>query len=498
MAQADFQVATLPSGKSLKVHTHLFINNEFVPGNGPLIETINPTTEEVIVKVHSASEEDVDAAVAAANKAFKDVWRKVPAADRGLLLNKLADLMERDKDELATLEALDNGKAFHIARDEDIAGSIGCFRYFAGWADKIHGNTIETTFDKVCYTRLEPIGTVGAITPWNYSIMMPAWKLAPALAAGNTIVLKTSEITPLGMLKVAELIAEAGFPPGVVNIITGYGHITGNRLTTHPGIHKMAFTGSTATGRRVMDGSVKSNLKKVQLELGGKSAQIVCADADLQNAAVQSCAGIFNNHGQSCNAGTRILVQESVFDKFIELFIAQAKKIKVGDPFDPEVSQGPQINKAQFDKILDYIEIGQKEGAKLALGGKRIGNKGYFVEPTVFVGCNNNMRVMREEIFGPVVCISTFKTVEEAIEIANDSDYGLAGGVYTTNIETGLIVSNELEAGTIWVNCYDVFDQSTPFGGYKQSGFGKELGLDSLKEYSNVKSVKILLTSRLP
>ncbi|CAO3620104.1 unnamed protein product [Cunninghamella echinulata] len=497
MAQADFQVATLPSGKSLKVHTHLFINNEFVPGNGPLIETINPTTEEVIVKVHSASEEDVDAAVAAANKAFKDVWRKVPAADRGLLLNKLADLMERDKDELATLEALDNGKAFHIARDEDIAGSIGCFRYFAGWADKIHGNTIETTFDKVCYTRLEPIGTVGAITPWNYSIMMPAWKLAPALAAGNTIVLKTSEITPLGMLKVAELIAEAGFPPGVVNIITGYGHITGNRLTTHPGIHKMAFTGSTATGRRVMDGSVKSNLKKVQLELGGKSAQIVCADADLQNAAVQSCAGIFNNHGQSCNAGTRILVQESVFDKFIELFIAQAKKIKVGDPFDPEVSQGPQINKAQFDKILDYIEIGQKEGAKLALGGKRIGNKGYFVEPTVFVGCNNNMRVMREEIFGPVVCISTFKTVEEAIEIANDSDYGLAGGVYTTNIETGLIVSNELEAGTIWVNCYDVFDQSTPFGGYKQSGFGKELGLDSLKEYSNVKSVKILLTSRL-
>ncbi|KAI9301374.1 aldehyde dehydrogenase domain-containing protein [Cunninghamella echinulata] len=497
MAQADFQVATLPNGKTLKVHTHLFINNEFVPGKGPLIETINPTTEEVIVKVHSASEEDVDAAVAAANKAFKDVWRKVPAADRGLLLNKLADLMERDRDELATLEALDNGKAFHIARDEDIAGSIGCFRYFAGWADKIHGNTIETTFDKVCYTRLEPIGTVGAITPWNYSIMMPAWKLAPALAAGNTIVLKTSEITPLGMLKVAELIAEAGFPPGVVNIITGYGHITGNRLTTHPGIHKMAFTGSTATGRRVMDGSVKSNLKKVQLELGGKSAQIVCADADLQNAAVQSCAGIFNNHGQSCNAGTRILVQESVFDKFIELFVAQAKKIKVGDPFDPEVSQGPQINKAQFDKILDYIEIGKKEGAKLALGGKRIGNKGYFVEPTVFVGCNNNMRVMREEIFGPVVCISTFKTVEEAIEIANDSDYGLAGGVYTTNIETGLIVSNELEAGTIWVNCYDVFDQSTPFGGYKQSGFGKELGLDSLKEYSNVKSVKIQLTSRL-
>lgn len=287
------------------------------------------------------------------------------------------------------------------------------------------------------------------------------------------------------------------FYQGVVNIITGYGHITGNRLTGHPGVHKMAFTGSTLTGRRVLDGSAKSNLKKVQLELGGKSAQIVCADADLQNAAVNSCAGIFNNHGQSCNAGTRILVQESIFDKFMELFIAEAKKIKVGDPFDPEVTQGPQINKAQFEKILSYIEIGQKEGATLALGGKRVGNKGYFIEPTVFTNCHNKMRVASEEIFGPVVVIIKFNTIEEAIEIANDSEYGLAGGVYTTNIETGLIVSNELEAGTIWVNTYDVFDQSTPFGGYKQSGFGKELGLDSLKEYSNIKSVKIQLTSRL-
>lgn len=497
MAQVDIQSISLPNGKPLNVHTHLFINGQFVAGRGPLIETINPTTEEVICKVHSASEEDVDAAVEAANKAFKNVWKKVAAAERGRLLNKLADLMERDKEELATLEALDNGKSYVIARDVDITDSIGCFRYFAGWADKIHGHTIETTYDKVCYTRHEPIGTVAAITPWNYSIMMPAWKLAPALAAGNTIVLKTSEITPLGMLKVAELINEAGFPPGVVNIITGYGHITGNRLTGHPGVHKMAFTGSTLTGRRVLDGSAKSNLKKVQLELGGKSAQIVCADADLQNAAVNSCAGIFNNHGQSCNAGTRILVQESIFDKFMELFIAEAKKIKVGDPFDPEVTQGPQINKAQFEKILSYIEIGQKEGATLALGGKRVGNKGYFIEPTVFTNCHNKMRVASEEIFGPVVVIIKFNTIEEAIEIANDSEYGLAGGVYTTNIETGLIVSNELEAGTIWVNTYDVFDQSTPFGGYKQSGFGKELGLDSLKEYSNIKSVKIQLTSRL-
>ncbi|CAO3596904.1 unnamed protein product [Absidia cylindrospora] len=497
MSQADIQTATLSNGNSLKVHTQLFINNKFVPGNGPLIETINPVNEQVICKVHSANEKDVDAAVEAANVAFKNVWSKLPAAQRGRYLNILADLMERDKDELATLEALDNGKSFVVARDVDITDAIGCFRYFAGWADKIHGHTIETTYDKMCYTRHEPIGTVAAITPWNYSVMMPAWKLAPALAAGNTIILKTSEVTPLAMLKVAELIVEAGFPAGVVNIITGYGHTAGAHLTGHHGVHKMAFTGSTETGRRVMDGSAKSNIKKVQLELGGKSAQIVMKDADLQNAAVQSCGGIFNNHGQSCNAGSRILVHEDVHDKFLELFVAEAKKIKVGDPFDPEVTQGPQINKAQFEKILSYIDIGKNEGAKLVHGGRRLGNKGYFIEPTVFTGCNNNMRVMREEIFGPVVAIATFKTTEEAIEIANDSDYGLAGGVYTTNIDTGIIVSNSLEAGTIWVNCYDVFDQSTPFGGYKQSGFGKELGLDSLKEYSHIKSVKIQLVSRL-
>ncbi|ORZ19809.1 aldehyde dehydrogenase domain-containing protein [Absidia repens] len=497
MSQADIQTATLSNGNSLKVHTQLFINNKFVPGNGPLIETINPVNEEVICKVHSANEKDVDAAVEAANVAFKNVWSKLPAAQRGRYLNILADLMERDKDELATLEALDNGKSFVVARDVDITDAIGCFRYFAGWADKIHGHTIETTYDKMCYTRHEPIGTVAAITPWNYSVMMPAWKLAPALAAGNTIILKTSEVTPLAMLKVAELIVEAGFPAGVVNIITGYGHTAGAHLTGHHGVHKMAFTGSTETGRRVMDGSAKSNIKKVQLELGGKSAQLVMKDADLQNAAVQSCGGIFNNHGQSCNAGSRILVHEDVHDKFLELFIAEAKKIKVGDPFDPEVTQGPQINKAQFEKILSYIDIGKNEGAKLVHGGRRLGNKGYFIEPTVFTGCNNNMRVMREEIFGPVVAIATFKTTEEAIEIANDSDYGLAGGVYTTDIDTGIIVSNSLEAGTIWVNCYDVFDQSTPFGGYKQSGFGKELGLDSLKEYSHIKSVKIQLVSRL-
>ncbi|KAL1926863.1 hypothetical protein VTP01DRAFT_5193 [Rhizomucor pusillus] len=495
MTQPDIQTIQLPNGTKLDVHTYLFINNEFVPGHGPLIETINPATEQVICKVHSADEKDIDAAVDAANKCFDETWRKVAPAERARLINKLADLMERDKDELATLDALDNGKSFVVARDIDITDSIACYRYFAGWADKIHGKTIDTTFDKWCYTRHEPLGVVGAIIPWNYPIMMGAWKFAPALAAGNCIVMKTSELTPLSAYKFAALVKEAGFPAGVVNIITGYGASVGDYLAKHPGINKMAFTGSTVTGRKVMESSSVSNLKKLQLELGGKSAQIVCADADLENAAVHACGGIFNNHGQSCNAGSRIIVQESVLDKFLELFVKHTKEIKVGDPFDPEVTQGPQISKGQFDKIMGYIELGQKEGATLYHGGKRLFDKGYYIEPTIFTNCKNNMRIMQEEIFGPVVAIATFKTIDEAIKIANDTQYGLAGGVYTTSLDTAIKVSNEMKAGTVWVNCYDIFDQSTPFGGYKMSGFGKELGKYALQEYSSVKSVKIQLSN---
>lgn len=280
-----------------------------------------------------------------------------------------------------------------------------------------------------------------------------------------------------------------------MNIITGYGHTTGDYLSKHPGISKMAFTGSTVTGRKIMAASSSSNLKKLQLELGGKSAQIVCADADLENAAAQACSGIFNNHGQSCNAGSRIFVQEEVLDKFMELFVKHTKEIKLGDPFAEDTFQGPQISKAQFDKIMGYIELGQKEGATLYYGGKRWGEKGYYIEPTIFTNCKNSMRIMQEEIFGPVVAISTFKTIDEAIELANDSDYGLAGGVYTTNLDTAIKVSSELKAGTVWVNCFDVFDQSTPFGGYKQSGFGKELGKYALQEYTQVKVVKMKLSN---
>ncbi|KAJ8658977.1 hypothetical protein O0I10_005359 [Lichtheimia ornata] len=496
--QPDLQTVRLSNGKPITVHTQLFINNEFVPGHGPLIETINPATEEVICSVHSADAQDVDAAVAAANKCYNETWRKVAPAERGRLINKLADLMERDKDELATLDALDNGKAFTVARDVDITDSIACFRYFAGWADKIHGKTIDTTHDKWCYTRHEPLGVVGAVIPWNYPTMMAAWKFAPALATGNCVVMKTSEVTPLPLYKFAALCKEAGFPAGVVNVITGYGHTTGAFLSAHKGVSKMAFTGSTMTGRKIMEASSGSNLKKLQLELGGKSAQIVCADADLEQAAEWSAGGIFNNHGQSCNAGSRILVHESIHDKFVDQFIQATKNmVKIGDPFDEDTFQGPQINKAQFEKILGYIEIGQKEGAVIAHGGKRWGNKGYYIEPTVFINVNNNMRISREEIFGPVVVIIKFKTIDEAIDIANDSDYGLAGGVYTQNLDTALKVTSEIKTGTMWVNCFDVFDQSTPFGGYKQSGFGKELGKYALQEYTQVKVVKILMSSKI-
>ncbi|KAG0173492.1 aldehyde dehydrogenase (NAD(P)(+)) ald5 [Apophysomyces sp. BC1034] len=493
MTIPDIQTVRLSDSKEIEVHTGLFINNEFVVGHGPMIDNINPATEDVICAVHSANEQDIDAAVQAASNAFKHTWRKMAPAERGRLIYKLADLMERDKEELATLDALDNGKSYVLARDIDITDSIACYRYFAGWADKIHGKVIDTTFDKMCYTRHEPLGVVGAVIPWNYPTMMAAWKFAPALAAGNAIVMKTSEITPLSSYKFAELVKEAGFPPGVVNIITGYGHTTGAYLSNHPGISKMAFTGSTSTGRKIMESSSKSNLKKLQLELGGKSAQIVCADADLKLAAEQAAGGIFNNHGQNCNAGSRILVQESVHDAFVQHFVEYTKTYKLGDPFDKDTIVGPLINKAQFDKVLGYISLGQEEGAKIAYGGKRWGSKGYFVEPTVITQCKNNMRIMQEEIFGPVVGIATFSTIDEAIEMANDSEYGLAGGVYTTSLDTAIKVSNELQAGTVWVNCFDVFDQSTPFGGYKQSGFGKELGKYALQEYTQVKAVKIQL-----
>ncbi|CAG8721938.1 6365_t:CDS:2, partial [Gigaspora rosea] len=416
--------------------------------------TINPATGQAITSVIEANEKDVDIAVEAATKAFNEKWINVDGQERGRLINKLADLIERDLDELAALEALDNGKAYTIAKSGDLPLTVAVFRYFAGWCDKIHGKVIETQGDKFCYTRHEPIGVCGAIIPWNYPLLMLAWKLAPALACGNTIVLKTSELTPLSALKVAALFKEAGFPKGV----------------------------SLSQDRQLP--AADSNLKKVSLELGGKSPNIILADSDLEEAVKWAYQGIYQNHGQSCAAGSRVYVEEPIYDNFIEKFKTYAQNIKVGDPFHKDTYQGPQISQRQFDRIMKYIECGKKEGATLLLGGKRHGDQGYYVSPTIFTDVNENMTIMQEEIFGPVVAIAKFKTIDEVIEKAHMTKYGLAAAVFTKDITRAIKISNTLRAGTVWGN---------PFGGFKESGFGRELGKYALELYTQVKTVQINL-----
>ncbi|RIB06531.1 aldehyde dehydrogenase domain-containing protein [Gigaspora rosea] len=494
MASKCEETITLPDGRKVKIYTGLFINNEFVDSvDRKRFETINPATGQAITSVIEANEKDVDIAVEAATKAFNEKWINVDGQERGRLINKLADLIERDLDELAALEALDNGKAYTIAKSDDLPFTVAVFRYFAGWCDKIHGKVIETQGDKFCYTRHEPIGVCGAIIPWNYPLLMLAWKLAPALACGNTIVLKTSELTPLSALKVAALFKEAGFPKGVVNILSGFGPTAGAAIASHMKIDKVAFTGSTATGRSIMKAAADSNLKKVSLELGGKSPNIILADSDLEEAVKWSYQGIYQNHGQCCCAGSRVYVEEPIYDNFIEKFKTYAQNIKVGDPFHKDTFQGPQISQRQFDRIMKYIECGKKEGATLLLGGKRHGDQGYYVSPTIFTDVNENMTIMQEEIFGPVVAIAKFKTIDEVIEKAHLTKYGLAAAVFTKDISRAIKISNTLRAGTVWVNCYNVVNANTPFGGFKESGFGRELGKYALELYSQVKTVQINL-----
>ncbi|CAG8553061.1 23699_t:CDS:2 [Dentiscutata erythropus] len=441
----------------------------------------NGKTVKVITSVVEASEKDVDIAVEAATKAFNEEWIHMDGHKRGRLLNKLADLIERDIDELAALESLDNGKAFTIAKSADLPLTIAVYRYFAGWCDKIHGKVIETEHDKFCYTRHEPIGVVGAIIPWNFPLLMQSWKLAPALACGNTVVLKSSEYTPLNALKVAALFKEAGFPKGVVNILSGFGPTAGAAIANHMKIDKVAFTGSTAVGRSILKASADSNLKKVSLELGGKSPNIIFADSDLEVAVKWAYQGIYFNHGQCCCAGSRVYVEDSIYDKFVEKFKAYSESMKIGDPFHNDTFQGPQVSQRQFDRIMSYIESGKQEGATLLLGGERHGDEGYFVCPTVFTDVNENMKIMQEEIFGPVVAIAKFKTVEEVIEKAHLTNYGLAAAVFTKNLSRAIKISNTLRAGTVW--------------GYKESGFGRELGKYALELYTQVKTVQINLES---
>jgi aldehyde dehydrogenase (NAD+) len=473
--------------------TKLLINNQWVPSaSGKTFPTINPSTGEEICQIAEADAADVEKAVKAARAAFnRGAWRKMAASERGRLLNRLADLMEQNADELARLESLDNGKPFSIALAVDVPASISCYRYFAGWADKIHGKTIPIDGDYFCYTRHEPVGVVGQIIPWNFPMLMQAWKLAPALAAGNTVVMKPAEQTPLSALRVGELIVEAGFPEGVVNMLPGYGPTAGAAIANHMDVDKVAFTGSTEVGHLIMRAAADSNLKRVTLELGGKSPNIVFADTDLDEAVEGAHFGLFFNHGQCCCAGSRVFVEEKIYDKFVEKSGVRATNRTVGDPFDPKTEQGPQVDEAQFEKVLSYIDSGRSEGAKLVCGGERVGDKGYFIQPTVFADVQDDMKIAKEEIFGPVMSIIPFKSVDEVVERANRTEYGLAAAVWTRDIKKAHSIADNVRAGTVWVNCYNVLDPRSPFGGFKQSGIGRELGEYGLQQYTEVKSVII-------
>ncbi|KFX87885.1 hypothetical protein V495_08224 [Pseudogymnoascus sp. VKM F-4514 (FW-929)] len=486
-----------PSNGKYQQPTGLFINNEFIEGvDKKSFEVINPATEKVICSVAEATEKDVDVAVAAARKAFNGPWSKVTPEDRGKLLVKLSELMEANLDQLAAIESLDNGKAISMAKG-DVAAAFACLRYYGGWADKVEGKTIDTNPDTFTYTRQEPIGVCGQIIPWNFPLLMWSWKIGPAIATGNTIVLKTAEQTPLSALFAAKLIKEAGFPPGVINIISGFGKTAGAALSSHMDVDKVAFTGSTLVGRQILKAAADSNLKKVTLELGGKSPNIVFNDADIDNAISWVNFGIFFNHGQCCCAGSRIYVQEGIYDKFIARFKERAEANKVGDPFDVETFQGPQVSKLQFDRIMGYIDAGKKAGATVTTGGGRHGDVGYFIQPTIFSDVTEDMTIVQEEIFGPVCTISKFKTEEEAIEKSNGSSYGLASAVHTTNLNTALRVANSIRAGTVWVNSYNLIHHQAPFGGYKESGMGRELGEAALANYTQTKTVSIRLGDAL-
>lgn len=480
-------------------YNKLFINNEFRDSvSGKTFPTLNPCTGEVICQVAEGDKADVDIAVAAAKEAFKlnSPWRRMDAGQRGYLMNKVADLIERDRKYLAELETLDNGKPFSASYNVDLDLTLKCYRYYAGWADKNQGKTIPIWGDYFCYTRHEPVGICGQIIPWNFPLLMQAWKLAPALALGNVVVMKLAEQTPLTGLYVASLFKEAGYPDGVLNIITGYGPTAGAAISKHMDVHKVAFTGSTEVGQIVAADAAKSNLKRVTLELGGKSPNIIFPDADLDMAVEQAHFGLFFNMGQCCTAGSRTYVHESIYDKFVEKSKERALKRTVGNPFDPKTEQGPQVDEEQMNKILNLIESGKKQGATIVAGGKREGTKGYFIQPTVFSNVRDDMTIAQEEIFGPVMQLLKFKTVDEVIERANLNKYGLAAGVVTKDINNALQVANSLRAGTVWINCYDVFDSCAPFGGYNMSGNGRELGEYGLQAYTEVKNVVIKVPSK--
>ena len=470
----------------------LLIDGQWIDTSGHF-DTTNPATGEVLTQIAEASATDVDRAVQAARRAFEDrcgPWRKTSASERGRLIWHLADLLEKNIDEFAELETLDNGKPIFESRYVDMPMVIDVLRYYAGWATKIHGETVNTFETAFTYTLREPVGVVGLIVPWNFPLLLASWKLGPALACGNTIVWKPASLTSLTALRFGELAIEASVPAGVLNIVTGRSEV-GRTIVRHPGIDKIAFTGSTDVGKEIMR-SAADSMKRLTLELGGKSPNIVFADSDIDNAVKGAITGIFYGKGEVCNAGSRLFVESKVQDEFLEKLVARARKMQPADPLDPKTRMGAIVSQEQMQTVLGYIEAGKREGAKLIAGGNRVsvdGGKGFFIEPTIFGDVKNEMKIAQEEIFGPVLATLSFDDVDEVIKQANSNPYGLAAAVWTRDVKKAHSVSRQLRAGTVWINTYGLMDASLPFGGYKSSGFGRELGVHAIEHYTELKTV---------
>ncbi len=489
MATATKAKASAPAIKQ----TRLLIDGKWVdPVDGGTFDTYNPATGEVLAKVPAAGPKDVDRAVKAARKAVDSgPWATMDAVERGKLMFCLADLVEKNAEELAQMEALNSGKIIRDARG-DVNGVVGCLRYYAGWADKIEGRTVPVRGNFLSYTLRQPVGVVGQIIPWNFPLLMLAWKWGPALACGNSIVLKPAEQTPLTALRMGELAMEAGFPNGVINIINGMGETTGDALVRHPEVDKIAFTGHVDTAK-IIQKAAADTLKRCTFELGGKSPNVVFADADMEKAVAGAFHAIYFHCGQCCTAGSRLFVEKRIHQEFVERLAEKAKERRLGDPLDDKTEQGPQVSDEQMKKILSYVELGQKEGATLMTGGQRHGQRGYYVEPTIFDNVKDNMAIARDEIFGPVVGVLPFENLDEVITRANDTTYGLAAAIWTRDIDKAHKYARAVKAGTVWVNCYHVVDNTTPFGGFKMSGQGRENGEAVLDHYTEVKTVTVKL-----